>query len=446
MSKRLALSMIVRNGGEYLRHCLISVQGIVDEIVIADTGSTDSSVELARSFGAQVIDIPWANDFAAARNQALKPVTADWILSLDADEQLDDQAGAQIKDAMEAGNTEGYLVPIRNYVGSLSERLWDKPAIANDGRLPRAASYAGFLLHENVRLFRHDPEIYFEGRVHETVGARIEGRGGKLKQARFIIHHFGFTASEERRAEKNKFYRELGRQKIQEMPGNAQAHFELGLVEFDNFHDFQEAERLFARACELNGKLGVAWLFRAQALVQLQRDEEALPCFAQARSLNQQTAAMAEAEGDALYNCRKFDQARTCYKRAYQKEESIEVLSKLGLAEVRLGQVGAGLKKLSSAVRQNPTSAPLHDRLVSALISVDRLADAAQAADVKLNALPRTKSSFIRAAALWLHANQHDRALQVIKEGLKEIPDCTELRQAFVEMNTVSHPANIATD
>jgi glycosyltransferase involved in cell wall biosynthesis len=65
---RLALSTIVRNGGQDLSRCLKSVRGIVNKIVIADTGSTDGSVSVGQSFGATVISVPWTNDFAAARN------------------------------------------------------------------------------------------------------------------------------------------------------------------------------------------------------------------------------------------------------------------------------------------------------------------------------------------------------------------------------------------
>src|SRR5882724_11729244 len=97
---QLALTMIVRNGGQDLSRCLESVRGIVDEIVIADTGSTDGSVAVAQSFGATVISIPWESDFAAARNSALQHTSADWVLVLDADEQLDTQAQAQIADAL----------------------------------------------------------------------------------------------------------------------------------------------------------------------------------------------------------------------------------------------------------------------------------------------------------------------------------------------------------
>ena len=93
---KLALSMIVRDAAATLDGCLRSAKGVVDEIVIADTGSSDSTPDIARGYDAKVIHIPWENDFAAARNQALAEVTADWILSLDADERLDPESAATI--------------------------------------------------------------------------------------------------------------------------------------------------------------------------------------------------------------------------------------------------------------------------------------------------------------------------------------------------------------
>ena len=434
MSHRLALSMIVRNGGKDLIHCLESVRGIADEIVIADTGSTDSSMAVAQQFGATVIHVPWTNDFAAARNAALEPVTAEWVLSLDADEQLDDLARKQIPSALQAENIHGYLVTIRNYVHNLAERLWDKPAIVNDGRLPRAAQFAGYLEHENVRLFRNHPSIRFEGRVHETVGTRIEAMHGKLAKAEFAIHHFGFAASPDQKAEKNRFYRELGRQKIQEMPENAQAHFELGLVELDNFQNYSEAARLFVLACKLNPSLAVAWFFQGIAFSRLQQDATALPCFTHARRLGIDSAPLAEAEADAFYNCKQWNEARKAYRKALQLRDNTEVLSKLGLTEVRLNQPEAGLKKIKAAVAASPATPELHDRLMAAELSLGHIAAAAQAAEDKLHAVKRTESAFMRAAALWLQARRAEHVLEILRVGIKEFPNSAELAQALAQV------------
>jgi glycosyltransferase involved in cell wall biosynthesis len=449
MSGRLALSMIVRNGEQDLAHCLESVRGIVDEIVMADTGSTDSSIEVAQQFGARVIHVPWTNDFSAARNAALNAVSADWVLVLDADEQLDEQAKTQIAGATRSTTTAGYSVTIRNYVHNLTERSWGKSAIANDGRLPRAAHFPGYVEHENVRLFRKRPEIYFVGRVHETVGTRIREIGGKVKPADFLIHHFGFVAPAELKREKNVFYRELGRQKVQEMPESGQAHFELGLVELEHFHNNEEAARLFAKACDLSKTLAVAWFFHGVALYRLQRDAEALECFAGARLLGTNTTALAEAEGDAFYNCKQFAEARKAYRRALQLQDSTDVLSKLGLAEVRMKQIAPGLKKLTLAIAASAATPELHDRLVSAQLSLGNLAEAAQAAEDKLRATKPTESAYLRAAVLCMHAKQVDRALKIVGQGAIEFPESAAMKQAAGQLGCQAleepHAANVAT-
>lgn len=85
---RLAAALVVRDEERYLPGCLESLAGVVDEIVVHDTGSTDDTVEIARSFGARVSQGRWEHDFARARGRALAMTGARWVLSLDADERL----------------------------------------------------------------------------------------------------------------------------------------------------------------------------------------------------------------------------------------------------------------------------------------------------------------------------------------------------------------------
>ena len=83
---KIALTMIVKNESENLKKCLDAVVPLVDEIIIVDTGSDDDTVDIARSFGAEVFDFKWCDDFAEARNFALSKSNCDWNLILDADE------------------------------------------------------------------------------------------------------------------------------------------------------------------------------------------------------------------------------------------------------------------------------------------------------------------------------------------------------------------------
>src|SRR5580658_10473759 len=134
----VGLSMIVKNAADTIRPCLESAHKVVSQIVIADTGCTDSTRDIAREFGATIISFPWENHFANARNAALAPMTTDWVLVLDADEELDRDAKHQIPDLLRATDVGGYVTPIRNYMATRFNRAWDRLGVPNDYRHERA--------------------------------------------------------------------------------------------------------------------------------------------------------------------------------------------------------------------------------------------------------------------------------------------------------------------
>src|SRR5687768_16414549 len=82
----VSIAMIVKNEQETLARCLDSVQGAVDEIIVVDTGSTDSTPEIARRYTDRVLTFPWCDDFAAARQFAFDHATGTWVGWLDADD------------------------------------------------------------------------------------------------------------------------------------------------------------------------------------------------------------------------------------------------------------------------------------------------------------------------------------------------------------------------
>jgi tetratricopeptide (TPR) repeat protein len=101
--ERLSLAMIVRNEEPRLGRCLESVRGLVDEIVVVDTGSTDGTVEVARRHGASVHHFEWCEDFAAARNESIRHATGDWIMWLDADDIFPRENFERVRRAMAMG-------------------------------------------------------------------------------------------------------------------------------------------------------------------------------------------------------------------------------------------------------------------------------------------------------------------------------------------------------
>lgn len=88
--------MIVKNEEKVLERCLRSLHDLMDEIIIVDTGSTDSTKEIARRYTDKVYDFEWIDDFSAARNFAFSHATKDYIYSADADEVLDEENWAKL--------------------------------------------------------------------------------------------------------------------------------------------------------------------------------------------------------------------------------------------------------------------------------------------------------------------------------------------------------------
>ncbi len=156
---RLSVTVITSNEEDRLRPCLESVRW-ADEIVVVDAESTDKTVEVARSFTDHVVVRPWPG-FGPQKNFAIDQAHGEWILSLDADEEV----SAELREAIERvlgseGAAEGYAVARRNI-------FW--------GRWVRH----GLLYPDwQVRLFRRGRGRFVEPSVHESV--RIDGRVARL--------------------------------------------------------------------------------------------------------------------------------------------------------------------------------------------------------------------------------------------------------------------------
>ncbi|MFA7099951.1 MAG: glycosyltransferase family 2 protein [Eubacteriales bacterium] len=84
----ISACMMVKDEAANLQRCLSSLTGLVDEIIVVDTGSTDETVKIAESFNAKVYHHPWANDFSKHRNQSILYANGEWILIVDADEEV----------------------------------------------------------------------------------------------------------------------------------------------------------------------------------------------------------------------------------------------------------------------------------------------------------------------------------------------------------------------
>jgi glycosyltransferase involved in cell wall biosynthesis len=165
----LSVCMITLNEEANIVRTLDSVRAIASEIIVVDSGSTDSTVRLAQELGARVFVEPWKG-FAAQKNSALSKATADWILSLDADEEVSPDLCASIKSLLGRGKSPefaGYTMNRRNmYMGRWIKR-------------------SGYYPDPKLRLIRRGAAQFELRAVHEDI--KMPGKLGHLQGD--LIHH-----------------------------------------------------------------------------------------------------------------------------------------------------------------------------------------------------------------------------------------------------------------
>lgn len=278
----ISLCMITRNEEGFLERCLNSVKSIVDEIIIADTGSTDSTKDIAKRFNAKVIDIRWGDDFSAARNESLKHATKDWILVLDADETISAGDIERIKKLTEDKKVDGYKLIQRNYSG--------KGEFADSYEESRG--FAGFLPSPLVRLFQNNKGYHFTNIIHEVIEDSIRKMGGNIALADIPIHHLSALKNKEFQEQKDKQYIEMEKKQIRLRPDYPKPYYELGKIHLQK-NEFEKSAEYFEKALELlkgcKEKLAIhdfIYLDLGEAYIQLREFEKAKPLIESAISLN----------------------------------------------------------------------------------------------------------------------------------------------------------------
>jgi tetratricopeptide (TPR) repeat protein len=177
----LSATLIVRDESAFIEACLESLAGVVDEIVIVDTGSRDDTLEKAARFPVVLHHFPWCGDFSAARNHAIERSSGDWILYIDADERL------------QAPNR----ALLRRMLADPDKAAW---------RL-RLHPRVGWTAYAELRLFRNDPRIRFHGEIHERVhgdvNAVCRSDARQIGLSELTLTHVGYEGDQTRKLGRN---------------------------------------------------------------------------------------------------------------------------------------------------------------------------------------------------------------------------------------------------
>jgi tetratricopeptide (TPR) repeat protein len=368
--------MIVKNEAKNLPRCLGSVQGVVDEIVVVDTGSSDRTPEIAQQWGAQVHHFEWIDDFAAARNAALSYVQGDWVLVLDADELLTPEIKTALKQVIQFPN---YLLVnlLRQEVGaaqspfSLVPRLFRKhPRITFTRPYHETVddSVATILKQESHWQMRYLPQvaIVHSGYQPETIAARQKATRARQIMEKYLSQHpedpyicskLGALYVQLGALKRGITLLEQGLQGLAKTPAAGlqlyELHYHLGIA-YTLFPDPETAARHYQAAIQQETlpelKLGaynnLGSLFKEQGQL------------AQAQAAYQTTIDIAPNFAAGHYNLgltlkalNDFPGAIACYRRALELQpDYAEAHQNLGVVLFKLGRLQESLSAFNQAI------------------------------------------------------------------------------------------------
>jgi len=268
----VSLCMIVKNEEQYLAKCLRSVKPVVDEMIVADTGSTDRTKEIARAFGVKIYDFKWTDDFSEARNFSISKASGRWTFHLDADEVISSIDYEAFRKIIRQSATKqiAFLINTRNYTMDVNQVEWT----ANDGKYDKEEAATGWTPSKKVRLFCNESSIRFEYPIHEMVDPSLKRAGITVKECSIPVHHYG-KLNKEKSSGKVEVYYQIGRKKLDETGGDAVAIRELAIqAEIIKKHD--EAIELWERFIAIEPSVPKAYINMGISYCSLGKFEEVL--------------------------------------------------------------------------------------------------------------------------------------------------------------------------
>ena len=218
--KRVSVSacLMVKNEEELLPGCLDSVRDWVEEIIVVDTGSTDRTVEIARSYGAKVFHQPWEGNFSKHRNYSIEQAASDWIFIIDADERLCREDVPQLLNLLNRNAAPILAINVYNLYRDKNQSVTFLPS---------------------ERFFRRDLNLRYDGIVHNQL--KIPS-GTPILRAGVKLRHLGYDLSPEKMAQKMARSQALLEKQLEENPDNTFAMFNLAQLYRSGAHGFDPAK------------------------------------------------------------------------------------------------------------------------------------------------------------------------------------------------------------
>jgi tetratricopeptide (TPR) repeat protein len=422
----VSLCMIVRDSARTLRPCLASIAPWVDELIVVDTGSTDDTPEIARSFGAHVHHFPWCDDFAVARNESLKYATGDWVFWMDSDDTITEENGRKLRDFA-------------------SQSPADAPmAFVMQVHCPGAEG-DDVTVVDHVKLFQNLPDLRFEGRIHEQILAAIRRLNGEVAWTDIFVTHSGSDHSPAGRHRKQQRDLRLLELELQDRPDHPFALFNVGMTYADmERHDeaVDSLRRSLAVSNTQESHVRKAYALLTSSLTQLDRlDEACAAC----------TAGLQHYPHDAELHFRtgiigqrqdRLDDAVAAYRAALDNREERHFSSmdpgiadhkarhNLAIVYTELGRHDLAEIQWRAIMDRRPGYRPAWRGLADCLLDQQRFATAQVESERMLEQSDTRGLGLVLQAELAVRQGEQDAARSTLQAAVEELPDDLDARQA----------------
>ncbi|NIA28960.1 MAG: tetratricopeptide repeat protein [Actinobacteria bacterium] len=409
----LTLCMIVKNEEEHIAHCLQSVKDAVDDIVIVDTGSTDRTVEICKSFGAKVYHHPWQDSFSKARNQALKYVKTEWALQLDADEEL-----------------EPADIPLLRQ--ALYEKQFNSICVTIFNDLPE-----GIVSKFYYRRLYRTKMAHYEGRVHNQIV--VPGAVG-MRDIR--IYHHGYNLPPEKMAAKYERTEKLLLGQIEEEPANVFYRFNLVRV----YRNKQEYDRAISQGLaalqmpNVRSRIGYYLMIVndvCHSMLLAQRAHKVFPLCSEALKVDPLNMDLLFAMAGAYVSTDAYKNAIIYYQKwlkAKQKTDgkpidlvmSVDtysldavVLENIGKCYKYMGQYDFAVKNLEKAIVAGPDRLSSYKALALCYIEQNDLAKATQVLERSVSENSADGFVFYKLGLLLQQQGDFSQAQKYLQQSLQ---------------------------
>lgn len=296
---RVSLTMIVRDEAANLPACLESADGLCDELVIVDTGSTDGTAEAARRLGARVIPFEWVDDFAAARNAALDHATGRYAFWLDADDRIDGVNRERLRNLFARLDMDAEAAYVM-------QQLSSGPGGSETGSAA-----------DHVRLFPIRDDVRWTYRVHEQILPTITAAGIPVHWTEVGIGHLGYADEGicGRKLERNL---RILRAELLDKPGNPLVLFNIGWAAIYRNEPRSALGYLrasLAASSPHDALIRKAYALIAQAYQMLGDSDSALAACVSGRSLAPDDAGLLFSEALLRRDRGDLDGAEACWRQ-----------------------------------------------------------------------------------------------------------------------------------